>query len=69
MFCRNVLIYFDVETKAKVLGNIKSQMSDGGYLMLGAAETLVGVTDHFLPTAEHQNLFQPAVKLAVFAMD
>ena len=59
VFCRNVLIYFDVETKAQVLGNIRKQMNNAGYLMLGAAETLVGVTDHFLPTAEHQNLFQP----------
>ena len=60
VFCRNVLIYFDVETKCHVLGNIKNQIVDDGYLMLGAAETLVGVCKDFLPTKEHQNLFQPA---------
>jgi len=61
VFCRNVLIYFDVETKCKVLQNIHKQIGRSGYLMLGAAETLVGVCDHFLATKEHQNLFQPSV--------
>ncbi len=61
VFCRNVLIYFDVETKCHVLGKIKKQISPDGFLMLGAAETLVGVCGEFLPTREHQNLFQPTV--------
>jgi len=59
VFCRNVLIYFDVETKCHVLSNIKKQISSDGFLMLGAAETLVGICDCFAPTKEHQNLFQP----------
>ena len=59
VFCRNVLIYFDVATKARVLEGISRQMHPYGYLMLGAAETLIGVSDKFAPTADHQNLFQP----------
>lgn len=59
VFCRNVLIYFDVPTKSEVLARIRRLMPANGYLMLGAAETLIGVTDQFAPTVAHQNLFQP----------
>ena len=47
VFCRNVLIYFEAPTKADVLGRIRSMMADDGYLFLGAAETVVGVSDSF----------------------
>jgi chemotaxis protein methyltransferase CheR len=39
VLCRNVLIYFDAETKAKILGELRHALKDGGYLLLGAAET------------------------------
>ncbi|QDT37819.1 CheR family methyltransferase [Stratiformator vulcanicus] len=45
IFCRNVLIYFDSETKRSVLNQICSQMSSDAYLYLGAAETALGVCD------------------------
>src|SRR5262245_45351316 len=51
VFCRNVLIYFDQDTKTKVLGNIARAMRPDGYLVLGAAETVVGLTDAFEPGA------------------
>lgn len=44
VFCRNVLIYFDVPTKAKVLEAIAQRMPLHGILCLGSAETLYGVT-------------------------
>lgn len=44
IFCRNVLIYFDVPTKARVLGNLARQLAPDGVLYLGAAETAIGVT-------------------------
>ncbi len=47
VYCRNVLIYFDQPTKAKVLNNIASQMTDDGFLYLGGAETVLGVTERF----------------------
>ena len=45
VFCRNVLFYFDVATKAKVLASIRQQMTDDGLLYLGAAETTMGLDE------------------------
>lgn len=49
VFCRNVLIYFDEHTKRNVLDRIAQLMPDDGYLLLGAAEMVVGVTSSFAP--------------------
>ena len=47
VFCRNVLIYFTPEAKADILERIRGQMPDDGYLFLGGAETVLGITDAF----------------------
>lgn len=51
VMCRNVLIYFDDETKLDIVHRIHSLLPDEGYLMLGSTETLAGQTDKFI--AEH----------------
>ncbi len=47
IFCRNVLIYFSPEMKAKVLSQMANNLNPGGYLLLGASESLTGLTDKF----------------------
>jgi chemotaxis protein methyltransferase CheR len=47
VFCRNVLIYFSPEMKSQVLNSIANTLNPGGYLLLGASESLTGLTDKF----------------------
>jgi chemotaxis protein methyltransferase CheR len=47
VFCRNVLIYFDLPTKARVLAAIARMMPDDGCLVLGGAETILGISQAF----------------------
>ena len=57
VYCRNVLIYFDGPTKSDVLKRISNVMAPDGSLILGAAETVLGLTDAFLPDAAHRGLY------------
>lgn len=47
IFCRNVIIYFDIEAKVKVIGRFWEKMREGGYLLLGHSESLISITDKF----------------------
>jgi chemotaxis protein methyltransferase CheR len=59
VFCRNVLIYFDQETKIDVLNRIGRSMEPDGYLALGGAETVIGLTQAFRPVAGSRGLYAP----------
>jgi chemotaxis protein methyltransferase CheR len=53
IFLRNVMIYFDPPTKAKVVHNLLPRLKSGGHLIIGHSETLNGITDRVeavLPT-------------------
>jgi len=63
VFCRNVLIYFDQDAKVVVLDRLAHQIERDGYLVLGAAETVVGLTDQFKPYPDRRGLYMPNVKL------
>ena len=62
IFCRNVLIYFDQEMKINVLNRLSEVIAGDGYLVLGAAETVVGLTDSFRTVPELRGLYVPNVR-------
>lgn len=57
IFCRNVLIYFDQNTKTEVLEKMRKLIPDDGTLFLGAAETVLGITDKFKPVQGQRGLY------------
>ena len=58
VFCRNVLIYFDGATKSEVLERIATQMNPGGFLMLGASESVTGLSTAYESTQDRRGLFK-----------
>ncbi|ABE40896.1 MCP methyltransferase, CheR-type [Rhodopseudomonas palustris BisB5] len=59
IFCRNVLIYFDQATKISIFERLAKRLEPDGYLTLGAAETVVGLTDTFKPHATRRGVYLP----------
>ena len=59
VFCRNVLIYFDQDTKASIFGRISRMLEPDGVLALGAAESVVGITNAFKPYPDRRGLYRP----------
>jgi len=59
IFCRNVLIYFDQDTKINIFNRLARQIEPDGFMVLGAAETVVGLTDTFRPIPEKRGLYKP----------
>ena len=67
IYCRNVLIYFDGPTKGDVLKRMAALLPDDGTLLLGAAETVIGITDALIPHPEHRGLYVPKRQVAAQA--
>jgi chemotaxis protein methyltransferase CheR len=59
IFCRNVLIYFDQDTKVNIFKRLAKANEPDGFLVLGAAETVVGLTDVFKPFPDRRGLYRP----------
>jgi chemotaxis protein methyltransferase CheR len=67
IFCRNVLIYFDQDTKARIFDRLARVIEPDGVLTLGAAESVVGISDAFKPFPERRGLYRPNAARAVRA--
>ncbi len=59
IFCRNVLIYFDQPTKKGILERLNERVPTDGFLVLGAAESVFGVTESFSPSRGNRGLYLP----------
>ncbi len=59
IFCRNVLIYFDQETKARIFDRLSKVVEPDGFMVLGAAESVVGISDAFKPYPDRRGLYSP----------
>lgn len=60
VFCRNVLIYFEPERKRFVLNELSRAMTPEGALLLGSAETILGLTDALQPLPGARGMFRSA---------
>jgi chemotaxis protein methyltransferase CheR len=67
IFCRNVLIYFDQDTKAGIFDRLARVIEPDGVLALGAAESVVGISDAFKSFPERRGLYRPNAARAVRA--
>jgi chemotaxis protein methyltransferase CheR len=59
VFCRNVLIYFDQPTKTDIFKRLAKASESDGYLFLGAAETVVGLTDQYRICPNRRGVYLP----------
>jgi chemotaxis protein methyltransferase CheR len=70
ILCRNVMLYFDQDTRARAFERLASAMARDGFLMLGAGETVVGQTRAFVPAQQRLSIYefpQPAYPAAARA--
>jgi chemotaxis protein methyltransferase CheR len=59
IFCRNVLIYFDHDTKIGIFDRLARALEPDGVLVLGAAESVAGISDAFRPYPDRRGLYRP----------
>jgi chemotaxis protein methyltransferase CheR len=57
VLCRNVLIYFDVPTKTRVLQGMRNAVKQDGVLVLGGTETVLGLSDEFRTNPDVKGLY------------
>ncbi len=63
IFCRNVIIYFDLPSRKKIIDIFSERLGDGGYLLLGHAESLINISTAFtLKHFQYDMLYQKPLK-------
>ena len=58
IFCRNVLIYFDQDTKRGILDRLSRVLTPDGLLCLGGSESVMGISDKFDNVVGQRNMYQ-----------
>lgn len=58
VLCRNVLFYFPPAMRSRAYATLRSATRDGGALLLGAGETVIGQTDAFVPCSQIRGLYR-----------
>jgi chemotaxis protein methyltransferase CheR len=67
IFCRNVLIYFDQGTKTDILARLREVLAPGGYLVLGAGETVLGLNSSFAARSDCPGIYVKAARAQAHA--
>ena len=67
IMCRNVLLYFSLDLRRKVLERLAQVLRPEGVLVLGAGETVIGQTEAFRPSQRYRGLYEPVWPAAVAA--
>lgn len=57
ILCRNVLIYFDNETKTRILERMARILKPDGALILGGSESTLGITERFTPMPGQRSVY------------
>lgn len=65
VLCRNVLLYFSLPLRQKVFETLSSAVRPGGFLVLGAGETVIGQTDAFSPSEKFRGFYRLASDVPV----
>ncbi len=60
VFCRNVLIYFDVETKRRTIATMAGMVAPDGYFLLGGTETILGLSQRFEAMPDQRGVYRLA---------
>jgi chemotaxis protein methyltransferase CheR len=68
IFCRNVVIYFDAETKRGLFNRIANQLTTDGYLFVGSSESLMDLGRNFMPCCHCKTIFYQPNKQPQMAM-
>ncbi|WP_010544766.1 CheR family methyltransferase [Sphingomonas elodea] len=58
ILCRNVMLYFSLPLRRQVFDRLASAIRPGGLLVLGAGETVIGLTDHFTPSEAYRGFYR-----------
>jgi len=67
VLCRNMIMYLRAEHRTKVFEELARSMRCDGFLMLGAAETVIGQTDRFAASREYRGLYERAAKQSILS--